>query len=911
MSTKRHDLLPSLSFFTLLGFLLLSLLFMARQSVEVRVYDARTGYLLPHAAVENTTPARRQSTPTGAVFLGVNRRLSVNVSAPGFLPARAVWQSPHLWTLHSLLRVSLLPTQLTGQVRDARTGLPLAGATATIDAQQSITGDAGQFRLENVIGDASLLVERDGYRPWQGAISWQTNLLDGQMLIVDLLPDEVTGQVRRQDSGQPVPGVMVFASGQQVRTDVAGRFVLHRLERGDPVAVNRYGFWPAEVTYDGHPLDIHLQPDGVEGLVRWAETGQPLAGVTVSAGDQQWVTQADGRFRLHRLRQGDSIHLTCEGYWPRELIYEALPVDVSLQDRRVRVLVRSALDDVALTGLEVWREGRPLAAVSPGTFELPACRSDEWLEASADGHLALRVAPCAAIDETTATVQHLQVLLQPRPLTVTVRDAYAGWPLAGATVAASLTRTTDALGQAALAPAMPGMAVAVDHPGYAATTARYDGQSSEMTVSLVPASIRGMVIDAVTGRPLAGAALRRDGQTLLRTGDDGLFYLAAYSPMTMTVRLPGYRLTQVRIDAPPLSAVPVNCPDTGQDTALCWQIGLEPFQVRGVYIPFGLLYARERTLAILDMVSTTGLNAVVVDVKGDRGYLAYASELDTAVELGVSARGVMDIHEFLDLCHQRGIYTVARLVVFKDNPLSHGRPDLAVKQADGTVWLDREKLGWANPYREEVWEYNIGIAREVALLGFDEIQLDYVRFPSDGDLNQIVYEQEDSPDNKATAIRTFVARMQQALEAYDVFLSADVFGLTLVVEPQSGMGIGQRVIDIAPHVDYLCPMVYPSTFIPGNLGLDNPSLHPYQVVSQSLLRGMELTSTLIRPWLQAYSLGGVTYDLVRQARQRFAAEAVGAWGWTYWNASGRYDERLFASLDDIRHNADGKSRSAE
>jgi hypothetical protein len=293
------------------------------------------------------------------------------------------------------------------------------------------------------------------------------------------------------------------------------------------------------------------------------------------------------------------------------------------------------------------------------------------------------------------------------------------------------------------------------------------------------------------------------------------------------------------------------------------------------------------------MIADTELNAVVVDVKGDRGWLAYDSQLPLAVELGVYASGLMDIREFLDICRQRGIYTIARLVVFKDNPLAHGKSELAVKQGDGTVWLDQEKLGWANPFREEVWHYNIGIAREVAQLGFDEVQLDYVRFPSDGDLDKIVYEEEATSETKTTAIRTFMVWMREALEPYDVFLSADVFGLTLVVDPESGMGIGQRVIDIAPHVDYLCPMVYPSTFIPGNLGMANPILHPYEVVAESVSRGMALTSTLIRPWLQAYSLYGVEYGLEEQRVQRQAAEEVGACGWTFWNAGGRYDARLF------------------
>jgi hypothetical protein len=396
-----------------------------------------------------------------------------------------------------------------------------------------------------------------------------------------------------------------------------------------------------------------------------------------------------------------------------------------------------------------------------------------------------------------------------------------------------------------------------------------------------------------------GAAFRRNGQTLLQTAHDGGFRLEGLvGRLAFQVRVPGYRPAQVMMGDLSSPIAPFSCSEGTAGYGLCWEIRLTPFEARGVYIPFGLLTSRQRTLTILDMISSTELNTVVVDVKGDRGWLAYASDLPLAKELGVSVRDVMDIGEFLDVCRRRGIYTVARLVVFKDNPLAHGRPELAVKRADDSVWLDREMLGWANPYREEVWSYNIGIAKEVARLGFDEIQLDYLRFPSDGELDQIVYKEVDTPEAKTKAIRTFIIQMREALEAYDVFLSADVFGLTLVVEAQSDMGIGQRVIDIAPHVDYLCPMVYPSTFIPGNMGIANPALHPYQVVKKSLRQGMALTLTRIRPWLQAYSLYGVEYDLTRQEAQRRAAEAVGADGWTFWNAGGRYNARLFRQRSD-------------
>jgi hypothetical protein len=319
---------------------------------------------------------------------------------------------------------------------------------------------------------------------------------------------------------------------------------------------------------------------------------------------------------------------------------------------------------------------------------------------------------------------------------------------------------------------------------------------------------------------------------------------------------------------------------------------LTPFQVRGVYIPFGLLARPDSVLELLDLIERTQLNALVLDVKGDRGYLAYDSQIPLAVELGVGGarEGWLALDELLAQARARDIYTIARIVVFKDDPLAFGHPELAVQRADGTVWTDGEELGWGNPFREEVWDYNIAIAQEVAALGFDEVQFDYLRFPSDGDIGAIVYAEENTPETRTAAIREFTRRVTEALRPYGVFTSADVFGLTVWVEPESDMSIGQRVIDVAPLVDYLCPMVYPATFRPGNLGYADPSAYPYDVIyrSQQAAEGRVPSSTRVRPWLQAY-----WYTLDEMLLQKQAAQDAGAPGWTFWNAGGVYDEALF------------------
>jgi hypothetical protein len=896
MQLKRHDLLPLLGFFTLLLLVVFVFLALAQQSVEVRVYDAHTGNLLHHAVVENLTPAQRRDLPTGWLFLNVDRQLSVQANAAGYLPTQASWHPPYPWTLQGHLDIPLYPSQLTGLVCDAETGQHLPGAEVWAGAQRVVTDASGLFQLSALAEDVSANVQLDGYQPWRGEFSWQSPSFQGELLRIELQPNLVTGQVYWRETGEPLAGVMVQAVGQQQVADDWGRFSLRRLRRGDIIAVERDGFWPAEVEYTGQSVKLELTPNVLEGRVSWQETDEALSEARVATGALQHITDEAGRFRLTPLRVGDIVTVEREGFWPAEMVFtgQSSEIEVVMQDRRAQVTIRSALEEVTLSGLEVVRGGQPIKATSSANFDLRVCKEGELLEVRAEGHWPSQISLGLSNDLAVGQVEEVEATLEPRALTVTVHDAYSDWPLAGARVRSSPIHLTDAAGQVTLAPATTGMTISVGYPGYMSQTLPYDGQSGQLEVRLVPETIQGTVMDAITGEPVPGAAIRRNGQTLARAAADGSFSLESGTGQpAFSVKVPGYRLTKVVIGDSSSPVLPSYCSDDASSGPPCWQIKVSPFEAKGVYIPFGLLSLRDRVLAILDMVTDTELNAVVVDIKGDWGWLAYDSALPLAKELGVSVKGGMDLHEFLDICHQRDIYAIARLVVFKDNPLTKGKEDWAVKKADGTVWLDRENLGWANPHNEKVWDYNIGIAKEVAQLGFDEIQVDYVRFPSDGDLSQIVYEEEDSLETRTTAIRTFVARLREALEPYDVFLSADVFGMTLTVDSQNDMGIGQRIIDIGPYVDYLCPMVYPSTWPPGSLGLANPHLHPYEVVTESLRRGMAVVSTRVRPWLQAYSLYGVVYGLERQGAQRQAAEKIGACGWTYWNAGGSYDRQLF------------------
>jgi hypothetical protein len=249
--------------------------------------------------------------------------------------------------------------------------------------------------------------------------------------------------------------------------------------------------------------------------------------------------------------------------------------------------------------------------------------------------------------------------------------------------------------------------------------------------------------------------------------------------------------------------------------------------------------------------------------------------------------------------HDRGIYTIARIVSFKDNVLAQYRRDLAILDTrTGKPWADNEKLAWVDPFRQEVWDYLIAIAKEAASKGFDEIQFDYVRFPTDGRLSAAVYSQPNNATTRLPTIAAFLARARSELGPTGVFLAADIFGYTAF--NANDTDIGQRVEELAPYVDYLCPMVYPSGYHLGIPGYRNPVAHPYEVVRESvrLTRQRSRHATVqIRPWIQDfrdYAFDRRTFGTREIRAQMKGAAEGGAIGWMLWNPRNDYTAQALA-----------------
>lgn len=460
------------------------------------------------------------------------------------------------------------------------------------------------------------------------------------------------------------------------------------------------------------------------------------------------------------------------------------------------------------------------------------------------------------------------------PLRLRVVDAETGTPLLAAVVETPYERReTDALGHVTLLKGY-GVPVRVSAPGY--DQAFLFASPAQVVVRLSSSQPRVHVRDATTGLPVAGATVVAGSRWTL-TDERGIAFLSPGVRTPVVVKKATYRRAVVKAFS---DAVAVK---------------LEPIQVRGFYLAFGFLNRSPEVVeAYLDQAAEAGLNAVVIDAKGDRGYLAWESQHPDARVNGVNARSRISAAEFLQMAHRRGFYVIARVVVFKDNPLAEAQPERAVRRGDGSIWRDREGLGWADPRRPENWDYNITLARELAEMGFDEVNLDYIRFPSDGNLKAIEWGEALTVEDRKQTISTFLQAVQAELRPTPALLSGDVFGLTPVVY-HSDMNIGQFVETMAPYLDLFCPMTYPATYIPGNMGLKDPLRQPYETVYLAVSEATRRSVAPVRLWLQAYSWAGVVYDFEEIDAQIRAAEDAGAVGWIFWNAGGSYDT-LFEAL---------------
>jgi hypothetical protein len=316
-----------------------------------------------------------------------------------------------------------------------------------------------------------------------------------------------------------------------------------------------------------------------------------------------------------------------------------------------------------------------------------------------------------------------------------------------------------------------------------------------------------------------------------------------------------------------------------------------PDEVRGVHVTMALASLPGKLDHYLSIPGLTAIELDVKDENGEVGFLLPATSL--ARKVGAS-KPYYKAGVVAGKAREAGVYLIGRVVVFEDPMLTAGRPDLAIQSSGGGVWQNDAGLGWANPYDQRVWDYVLSIAKAAARAGFDEIQFDYVRFPSDGPIESAVFPGQTA-EPPAWTITRFVHYASKQLKPFGVRVSVDLFGLSATHD----LGVGQKPGRLAKYVDAVYPMVYPSHYNSGEFNLPDPSSVPGQTVSHSLRdfrNAMLGRKAMLIPWLEDFSLTSDRRPPEEVQAQIDAARRNKVKGFLLWNPSGVYTEEVLKSV---------------
>jgi hypothetical protein len=311
---------------------------------------------------------------------------------------------------------------------------------------------------------------------------------------------------------------------------------------------------------------------------------------------------------------------------------------------------------------------------------------------------------------------------------------------------------------------------------------------------------------------------------------------------------------------------------------------------------------------------------VVIDIKGSDGYVSYGSTLPDVKKYNLTNYAIKDINALIEFFHSQNIYVIGRIAVFEDPVYSRARPEFAIYDkvlcqttlhGEPCLWRDNNGLSWLDPASKDVWNYNISLANDAFFNhGFDEINFDYVRFPTDGNTENMGFPVWDGDPpaggSKAEVIKDFFKYLRANLPNEKI--SVDLFGLTTV--NYNDMGIGQVIENAFGNFDYICPMVYPSHYAKGFIGFENPAGHPYEVIKYSMDSAIarlyklhtpgvcKVCKSKIRPWLQDFNMGAIyTSEMVKQEIQA-TKDSLGDnySGFMLWNPSNIYTQGAVLKL---------------
>ncbi len=393
--------------------------------------------------------------------------------------------------------------------------------------------------------------------------------------------------------------------------------------------------------------------------------------------------------------------------------------------------------------------------------------------------------------------------------------------------------------------------------------------------SFLLASFTGIVTDSKTSLPIKGAMIS-DSITTVKSDINGTFSLESKEKIAH-IKSYGYKALKLKED----------------DNVSAFK--LTPIKVKALYLTFWGASGNSQTMKkIFKIIESTEVNAIVVDIKNEYGSTLYLTSFEQANSYGAQdKRTNRNISKFMKMMKDRGIYTIARIVTFKDEIQASHNPDYAIKNAKGEIWRNHDNMAWVDPYDKRSHDYTIRMAEEAAKVGFDEINFDYIRFPAKSNLQ---FSKENTQENRVKAISTFLDSASKKLKKYGVYISVDTYGNILWTD-KGDNNIGQTVKGLSEHADYLAPMLYPSGFARGSFGRKNPSSHPFIVIYRSIKHVENIIEPArVRPWLQYfkdYAHTRMHYKKHEVREQIRATEKMNTNGWMMWSPSSKYHMNYF------------------
>ena len=317
------------------------------------------------------------------------------------------------------------------------------------------------------------------------------------------------------------------------------------------------------------------------------------------------------------------------------------------------------------------------------------------------------------------------------------------------------------------------------------------------------------------------------------------------------------------------------------------------FEARGIYLNRFSMGCKKMG-RLIDKLICHGGNAVIMDVKDMNGRLCYPSRVSLAKEIGASARSIIsDPSRLFHYLHKKGLHAIVRLVLFYDPLLAGERPELALRcMSTGEPYREKGTIAWVDPRQPAVQRYNLDIAKELAEMGADEIQFDYIRFPTMGDIDEDELSLEEQQIPRHKVIADFLAQAHNELLPYKVLVSIDVFGIAGWGRAEDIRITGQKIEELVRHCDVVSPMIYPSHYYGRFQGIANPGGQPFHLVSETcrrfttLVEGLEVT---LRPWIQAFPWGAENFSDGYILEQLCALDQSKSRGWLLWSAGNAYD----------------------